>query len=147
MPAATSVDNASPEPATWQWVVNVGPDVGVDQASVFLARMRGEKLMTSQLLETDQFPDRWFGYEGVDVLLVTTGEESPVERLGDEQYAALLRWLQLGGRLVYSAGQARAGSVSRGQSVLRACGRASWTNSIGTGRLRGWRTSRGPRSG
>ena len=29
------VDDASPEPSTWQWVVTVGPDVGVDQASVF----------------------------------------------------------------------------------------------------------------
>jgi hypothetical protein len=103
--SATSIDNASAEPATWQWVLNVGPDVGVEQASVFLARMRGEKLMTSQLLETDQFPDRWFGYEGVDVLLVTTGEESPWERLGDEQCSALLQWLRLGGRLVFSAGK------------------------------------------
>ena len=47
--------------------------MGVEQAAVFLARVRGEKLMTSQLLQVDQFPDRWFGYEGVDVVILSTG--------------------------------------------------------------------------
>ena len=71
----------------------------------FLARVRGEKLLTSQLLQTDQFPDRWFGYEGVDILVMSTGDVNPAERLSDEQSAALLLWLKLGGRLVYSAGR------------------------------------------
>ena len=79
--------------------------MGVEQAAVFLARVRGEKLMTSQLLQVDQFPDRWFGYEGVDVVILSTGEVNPAEKLSDEQFTALLRWLQLGGRLVYSAGR------------------------------------------
>ena len=100
-----TIDDISPEPATWQWVVTAGPDVGVEQAAVFLARVRGEKLMTSQLLQVDQFPDRWFGYEGVDVVILSTGEVNPAEKLSDAQFTALLRWLQLGGRLVYSAGR------------------------------------------
>ena len=144
--AGTRSSRGDPRPpATWQWVVNVGPDVGVDQASVFLARMRGEKLITSQLLETDQFPDRWYGYEGVDMLLVTTGEENPLERLGDEQYSALLQWLQLGGRLVYSAGK-RAPDMFREAIASTRCGRASSKSWMCTGRLRDWRTSPGPRN-
>jgi hypothetical protein len=100
-----TIGDISPEPATWQWVVTAGPDVGVEQAAVFVARVRGEKLMTSQLQQVDQFPDRWFGYEGVDVIILSTGEVNPAEKLSDAQYTALLRWLQLGGRLVFSAGR------------------------------------------
>jgi len=103
--ATREVEHAAAAPATWQWVLTAGADVGVERASVFVARVRGERLISSQLLETNQFPDRWYGYEGVDVLLVTTGELSPLEQLGDDQYAALLEWLRLGGRLVYSAGK------------------------------------------
>ncbi|MHB0955658.1 MAG: hypothetical protein ACYC6N_18650 [Pirellulaceae bacterium] len=100
-----NVAHVSPEPSMWQWIVTIGPEVGVEQAAVFLARVRGEKLMTSQLLQPEQFPDRWFGYEGVDVLLLSTGTTSPAEQLSAAQTDALLRWLQLGGRVVYSAGR------------------------------------------
>ncbi|NLX57247.1 MAG: hypothetical protein GXY58_19230 [Planctomycetaceae bacterium] len=103
--SSRSVERVTPATATAQWVVSVGPDVGVAETAVFLARVRGEKLTTSVLQEREQFPDRWFGYEGVDVLLVTTGTESVLERLSDEQYGALFEWLQLGGRLVFSAGK------------------------------------------
>ena len=97
--------DAFPQPSTWQWVVTVGTDVGVDEAAVFLARMRDEKLMSSNLTDPDQFPDQWFGYEGVNVLLVPAGEVNPLESLSDRQFAALLDWLRLGGRLVLSAGR------------------------------------------
>ncbi len=103
--ASRWVEHAPPEVSTCQWVVEVGSEVGLDRAAVYLARVRGERLTTSRLLTPAQFPDLWYGYEGVDALLVTTAQESPLEQLDDAQYAALLQWLKLGGRLVYSAGR------------------------------------------
>ena len=113
-----TVEAAAPAPSSWQWVLNVGADVGVEEATVFLARERGEKPMLSLVSLPEQFPDRWYGYEGVDVMIVPTGTESPLEKLSDSQFSAVLRWLQLGGRMVYSAGR-RAGELSREASRFR----------------------------
>ncbi|MCU0959616.1 MAG: hypothetical protein MUF48_05880 [Pirellulaceae bacterium] len=98
-------DDAVAQPATWQWVVNTGPDVGIEQATGLLARLRGEKLLTSTVRDPAEFPDRWFGYEGVDVLVVPTATTNPLEQLSEPQFAAILQWLRLGGRLLVSAGR------------------------------------------
>lgn len=108
---------APPDPATWQWVVTSGTDVGIDQTAAFLARVRGEKLMSSRLERTEQFPDRWYGYEGVDTLVVATGEENPIERLDPAAKEALFQWLRLGGRMLISAGH-RAPDVFGETSLL-----------------------------
>jgi hypothetical protein len=97
-------------PSHWQWVVSAGAGIGVEDASVYLARMRGERLISSVLADPAEFPDRWYGYEGVNALVVSTAEPSPLERLSDAQFAAFEQWLQLGGRCVISAG-ARAGEL------------------------------------
>ncbi len=100
-----TVHDLVPHPATWQWAVTIGTDIGIEDAAVFLARMRDERVVSSVLTDVAEFPDHWFGYEGVNVLLVPTGSESLLERLNTQQFAALLRWLRLGGRMVLSAGQ------------------------------------------
>lgn len=95
----------APHASTRQWVVTVGTDVGVEDAAVFLARMRAGEVVSTILTDTAEFPDRWFGYEGVNVIVVPTGTTSLLETMSDRQYAALLRWLRLGGRLILSAGR------------------------------------------
>jgi hypothetical protein len=53
-------------------------------------------------------PDRWFGYEAVDVIVLTTSSDRFVEQLLDMNKArrdALLDWVQRGGRLVLSVGR------------------------------------------
>jgi hypothetical protein len=53
-------------------------------------------------------PDRWFGYEGVDVVVLGTGSKPFVEQLLLDAEAArrgaLLEWVRRGGRLVVSVG-------------------------------------------
>lgn len=96
-------EGATALPSTWQWVVNTGDDIGIDQAAGLMSRLRGDKLATSVLREPADFPDRWFGYEGVDVLIVPTAAVNPLEKLSESQFAAVLEWLQLGGRMLLSA--------------------------------------------
>jgi hypothetical protein len=54
-------------------------------------------------------PDRWFGYEAADVVLLATGGEGFVRQMledGDPaRRNALLGWVQRGGRLVLSVGR------------------------------------------
>ena len=119
----------------------IGPDVGVDQASDLPARMRGEKLITSQLLEIDQFPDRWFGYEGVDVLLVTTGEESPLERLERRAvFGACSSGCNWVAGWCIPPGSVPPTCFGKAIASMR-CDRASWMSWMCTGRLRDWRIS------
>ncbi len=99
------IDHAAPSPATWHWVVTLGTDVRVEEAAVLFARMRDEKLVSSVMSEPSEFPDQWYGYEGVNVLLVAAGTDTPLEAISDQQYDALLHWLRLGGRLVLAAGR------------------------------------------
>ena len=52
-------------------------------------------------------PDRWFGYDAVDVVVLTTGGEV-VEKLGGDAAAdrreALAEWVRRGGKLIVSVG-------------------------------------------
>jgi hypothetical protein len=53
-------------------------------------------------------PDRWFGYDAVDVIVLTTSADDFVKQLLDMNKArrdALLDWVRRGGRLVLSVGR------------------------------------------
>jgi hypothetical protein len=57
----------------------------------------------------DRMPDRWFGYEAVDVVVLTTTSDTFVTGLlaqGEEaRRHALVEWVRRGGRLVVSVGR------------------------------------------
>jgi hypothetical protein len=53
-------------------------------------------------------PDRWFGYEAVDVIVITTSNDTFIQQLLSMDKArrdALLDWVRRGGRLVLSVGR------------------------------------------
>jgi hypothetical protein len=53
-------------------------------------------------------PDRWFGYEGVDVVVLTTADNAFVDqllRMDQARRDALLDWVRRGGRLLLSVGR------------------------------------------
>jgi hypothetical protein len=57
--------------------------------------------------DVHQLPDRWFGYESVDVAVLTTGRRDFVSELLNEREhrkEALAEWVRRGGRLVISCG-------------------------------------------
>jgi hypothetical protein len=56
----------------------------------------------------DLLPDRWFGYEAVDVVVLATGTDTFVRELLEGSQArrdALLEWVRRGGKLVVSVGR------------------------------------------
>ncbi len=58
--------------------------------------------------KVEQLPARWFGYQGVDLMVLTTAREEFISNLLTDQTSrkeALVEWVRRGGRLVISAGR------------------------------------------
>ena len=61
--------------------------------------------------EVEDMPDRWFGYEAADVVILTTDKRDFITKLNSRTYAsrrrALAEWVRRGGRLVISVAHNR----------------------------------------
>jgi hypothetical protein len=71
-------------------------------------------------------PDRWLGYDAVDVIVLTTASDKFVEQLrgmSQEKREALLEWVRRGGKLVLSVGRNQQGVASWLQKVPLVDGR------------------------
>jgi hypothetical protein len=115
--------------ATNELVVTAGQSIGVEDA-ISSRRRSGsdqQELLTSLIQRAADLPDRWYGYEGVDTLIVTTSQPEFVDQLSSQQFEALEQWVRLGGRLILCVG-------ARGQQMLGPGGR--WT-SFAPGRFAG----------
>ena len=74
-----------------------------------VALFREEGIVETALAQVDdarQLPDRWIGYEGIDVLVLSTADygTDPRSTLSRTQAAALHDWVEMGGRLVFCVG-------------------------------------------
>jgi hypothetical protein len=55
--------------------------------------------------EFANLPDRWFGYEALDLLIILVDDSSRWRELAEsKRFDALVRWIELGGRLVIVCG-------------------------------------------
>ena len=99
------------------------PTTGSQDHSSF----RSGRVDVTEISDFDQLPDRWFGYEAVDVLILNTspGANDFIGRLfGDRAGAkektkreALVEWVRRGGRIVISVGN-NAATVARLPALL-----------------------------
>jgi len=65
---------------------------------------QGQSVQVAHLDDFSDFPDRWYGLEGIRQIVVTTSNAQYLEGLTEERFQALQRWLRLGGELVLSVG-------------------------------------------
>lgn len=56
--------------------------------------------------DAELLPDAWYGYAGVDRILLTTYDNPLLKQLTERQREALRMWVRLGGRLTISVGEA-----------------------------------------
>jgi hypothetical protein len=94
-------------PSTAELMVAIGP---IDLSEAFPNREadRGELVLrTAHLQHVADLPTQWFGYEGVDTLVLSTGDLELSRQLAAdrERLAALEQWVRLGGRLIVLWGQ------------------------------------------
>jgi hypothetical protein len=79
-----------------------------------MSALRGGRVEPTELTDVNHLPDRWFGYDSVDVAILNTapGSNQFLERLFGEKATAsditkreaLFEWVRRGGRLVVSVG-------------------------------------------
>ncbi len=86
----------------------VGRDaMGVEEAVKGLRAQSGEHATVVRLDDLSALPTRWYGYEGIDLVALSTSRPeifaAPLEP--DAQIAALEQWVRLGGKLLLSVGR------------------------------------------
>jgi hypothetical protein len=84
-------------------IVTVGDDVGLDE-TIRRRRRSGQGLRHVAVRDPAALPDRWYGYEAVDVLVVADSSAELLPKLSSAQFAAIHEWVLQGGRLVFAAG-------------------------------------------
>lgn len=102
---------SAPLTSTRPLIVGIGPSIGITEAIRFLRRSDDSQIAAAEVTSASRLPDQWWGYEGVECIILTTGEGSLLDSLSTTQAAALEQWVRMGGKLVLSVG-------SRGAKVL-----------------------------
>lgn len=85
-------------------IATLGPASGVESSLDQLHRSLGDEAAIVSLDRADQLPDTLRGYDSLDCLVVTAADENPLAAATPQRRDALLEWVQLGGKLVLSAG-------------------------------------------
>jgi hypothetical protein len=98
-----TVDPADAVRSTQPLVVGVGGDIGLEQAVGALRRTEEGPVQVAVISKANELPDRWWGYDGVDVLVLATGDPAWLAALAEPQKDALVDWVLRGGRLMMSA--------------------------------------------
>jgi len=108
-------------PATSRLVVEFGPPVGF---SDLVSRQERDHLGETRIARVDdpvELPTEWYGYEGVDLMVLTTSQPALYRSLQQSpaRLEALQRWVKLGGKLVLFCG-AEAEELLAGDGPLAA---------------------------
>ncbi|HEY2837634.1 MAG TPA: hypothetical protein VGJ26_00685 [Pirellulales bacterium] len=109
-----SGNNASSDTLSIPWpiqpgerlVLSIGPSLGVEQAAVLHQTSGGEAISVAQIDDVAILPTEWYGYDGVDTVVITTSSPEMFTKLLDTgaRVAALERWIEQGGKLVLAVG-------------------------------------------
>ncbi|HJN11232.1 MAG TPA: hypothetical protein QF564_21270 [Pirellulaceae bacterium] len=97
------VDRPLPVSSDAELVVSLGGDIGVAEA---LAHdVTAIDVTAVQIKQADRLPLDWFGYEGVDTIVITTRDNPLLDELSSQQTAAIRQWVEMGGQLVLCMGE------------------------------------------
>ncbi len=83
-------------------LLTLGNDIGLP--AVAQRESGNRRIAALRVTEPAALPDEWYGYDGIEVVAIPTSGEPLAARMNDRQFAALRRWVQLGGHLVLCVG-------------------------------------------
>lgn len=78
--------------------------VGIDDAIRLLGQNEADAIQQVAVNDARELPSQWFGYEGVNLLIIPTTETRFINELTAEQVNAIRHWVKLGGRVFFSVG-------------------------------------------
>lgn len=93
-------------PPSMPWMVSIGDPLGIDEiglSNVLVDKVA--RIAVSQIDRGELLPTHWWGYDGVDLVLINAAGLSVLEQLSDAQAEALTRWVKNGGRVIVCLGQ------------------------------------------
>lgn len=85
-------------------VVTIGPDVGGGKAVSSIRRSAELAMVHLHVQNPSDLPDQWWGYEGVDLVVLPTSDAANLDKWDEERREALAGWVRLGGKLIVSMG-------------------------------------------
>lgn len=98
------LDVPPPQRATRELLVTIGAAENAPIAAGLIKRPEDVTLIVAPVAKANELPDRVWGYEGVERVLLIAGKQSLVDELKPEQLVALDQWVRLGGKLILSIG-------------------------------------------
>jgi len=112
----TATDFPVAVPTTNEFIVEVGNSIGLDE--MFHAdQMEGRLADVVEVAADTMLPDRWYGYEGVDLLAIAGADACA--KIGDEtaQVAAIERWVREGGTLLIACAEGAKEVFAKGKAL------------------------------
>ncbi|MDR1053805.1 MAG: hypothetical protein LBL39_06480, partial [Planctomycetaceae bacterium] len=97
-----------PIPNERQIILLIGnEDIGLQSAIAELALREERRPLVVKVNSVVDLPDEWFGYEAVDMIVLTTTEPEQFKTLhaNSPQILAIDKWIKLGGRMIFCAGR------------------------------------------
>ncbi|MBI2824827.1 MAG: hypothetical protein HYX69_09090 [Planctomycetia bacterium] len=87
-------------------IVTLGSSIGVEEAIRLHQYPNQQPIEVVHLGDVSQLPTEWYGYDGVDALIISTSQPEMFAKLLDTgaRVAALAEWIEQGGKLVLVAG-------------------------------------------
>ncbi|MBN2291485.1 MAG: hypothetical protein JXM70_03610 [Pirellulales bacterium] len=97
--------------------------VGLQKAATLVKREREEpEPVVVRIDSLENLPTRWYGYEGVDAIVLSTSRPEIYSKLmgaDDVRLAALDEWIRMGGKLVLSVGANAEDVLGAGMPLAR----------------------------
>ncbi len=90
-------------PLGMPWIVSLGDPLAVDTVGANELLNRDASVVVSQP-EPAGFPDSRWGYDGVDLLMITSSGQEVLKDLNEQQSTAIKQWVLEGGRLFVTLG-------------------------------------------
>lgn len=97
-------ENSSAISSTRHWIMQLGGDLELDRVLRRRRSQVSEDIFSTAITDFRSLPSEWFGYEGVQTIVLMTSQAALLEQLDQPQREALRQWVRLGGRLIYLAG-------------------------------------------
>ena len=105
--------------STQRLILQLGGKLGLGSVTRFNEEGQPEQAAVATVADPSSLPDRWYGYDGVDITVLTTADPAYYEKCPAASLAALHRWMQLGGRLMLSVGSHGDELLSPGKPLER----------------------------
>lgn len=96
-------------------------DIGLQGAIAELSLREDRRPLLVKVSSVADLPDQWFGYEAVDMIVLTTTEPELFEGMTSEspKIKAIDDWIKLGGRLFFCAGKDAGSFLEQENGALR----------------------------